>query len=89
MLKKWITNMGRFTISTLNLPIFPDCLVKFYANFPRSIKEDRKEEYDGNTLNFRFKGYDFYFTYENLIKIINLNSVDNPLNTLSFKHDEI
>lgn len=52
-LKKLITDIGWFNLSTLNLSIYPDVWAEFYSSFPKSPVENKNEVYSIINLKFR------------------------------------
>ena len=56
--------MGWFKLSTINLLVCPEALVEFYSSLPKSLIENKKEEYDLNNIKFRFYGNEYTMTDE-------------------------
>ena len=81
--------MGWFKLSTLDLPLFPKSIAEFYSSLPKSLINNKKEEYDIDRLKFRFCGNDYTISDEILVSLLGLIPYDKVLDDLEFHHFEI
>ena len=76
--------MGWFKLSTLDLPVYLDCLVEFYSSLLKSVLENKKEECDIDKLKFHFCGTKYMVTDERLVSLLELVPYDKVTDDIAF-----